>query len=325
MRLRSTLVLVGVAATLGWSHPEAARVEAGMTGPTAVWGVPAGRSSAPTAQGPATVSITLPRSEDSVKFLVIGDSGTGSDHQFELAKRMSEARAQFPFEFAVMLGDNIYGREAPGEYVKRFELPYKVLLDQGVEFFAALGNHDSPNQRFYKRFNMDGKRYYSFSRGPVQFFVMDSTYVDRAQLEWLDRELDGSRAHWKIAYAHHPLYSSGGRHGSEVDLRVLVEPLFLKYGVDAVLAGHEHFYERIKPQHGIFYFTSGAAGKLRQDNIRRGSPLTAAGFDDDLSFVLMEIDGDQLHFQCIDRGGNTVDSGVLERPADPVPVTDATR
>jgi predicted phosphodiesterase len=229
---------------------------------------------------------------------------------------MAEARAQFPFEFAVMLGDNIYGREAPGEYVKRFELPYKVLLDQGVEFFAALGNHDSPNQRFYKRFNMDGKRYYSFSRGPVQFFVMDSTYVDRAQLDWLDRELDGSRARWKIAYAHHPLYSSGGRHGSEVDLRVLVEPLFIKSGVDVVLAGHEHFYERINPQHGIYYFTSGAAGKLRKGDIRRGA-LTAAGYDQDLSFMLMDIDNDRLHFQVIARSGTTVDSGVIDRPEDP--------
>ena len=263
-----------------------------------------------------SVSISLPRFEGSVKFLVMGDSGSGSRRQFELADQMAAARAQFPFEFAVMLGDNLYGRETPSAYVDRFERPYKVLLDQGVEFFASLGNHDSPNQRMYKRFNMEGQRYYSFSRGPVEFFVMDSTYMDRVQLAWLERELDGSRARWKIAYGHHPLYSSGERHGSELDLRALVEPLFVKFGVDVVLAGHEHFYERINPQQGIYYFTSGAAGKLRKGNIRRGA-LTAAGYDQDLSFMLMEIEGDELHFQVIARSGATVDSGMVARPADP--------
>jgi predicted phosphodiesterase len=306
VRRFGAILLLGLAIAAGWSQREAAALLAG----------PGGAIGQAAPRGPATVSVTLPRAGDSVKFLVIGDSGTGTDQQFQLAERMVAARLQFPFDFAVMLGDNIYGREAPGEYVQRFERPYQGLLQQGVQFFASLGNHDSPNQRFYKHFHMDGRRYYSFSRGPVQFFVLDSTYMDGQQIAWLDRELGESRAHWKIAYGHHPLYSSGARHGSEVDLRVLVEPLFLKYGVDVVLAGHEHFYERIKPQQGIYYFTSGAAGKLRRGNIRRGA-LTAAGYDQDLSFILMEIEGDQLHFQVIARSGGTVDSGVLDRPADP--------
>jgi hypothetical protein len=273
-------------------------------------------AAAPAAEPREVVSVTLPRHDGSVKFLVIGDSGTGTSRQFELAQRMVAARAQFPFDFAVMLGDNLYGREAPRSYVQQFEQPYKDLLDGGVQFFASLGNHDSPNQRFYKRFNMEGRRYYAFSRGHVHFFVLDSTYVDRAQLDWLDRELAGSRAHWKIAYAHHPIYSSGARHGSDMALRARLEPLFLKHGLDVALAGHEHFYERIKPQHGVYYFISGAAGKLRKGNIR-DSVLTAAGFDQDLSFMLMEIEGDRLYFQVIARTGATVDSGVIDRPEDP--------
>jgi len=92
--------------------------------------------------------------------------------------------------------------------------------------------------------------------------------------------------------------------------------LFIKSGVDVVLAGHEHFYERINPQHGIYYFTSGAAGKLRKGDIRRGA-LTAAGYDQDLSFMLMDIDNDRLQFQVIARSGTTVDSGVIDRPEDP--------
>ena len=257
-----------------------------------------------------------PRADDSVRFAVIGDSGTGSSRQYELAERLAAARDVFPFTFVLMMGDNIYGSDRARDFQKKFELPYKPLLDADVPFYASLGNHDDPNQRLYKPFNMDGHRYYTFSRGPVTFFVLDTTYVDRAQLDWLERELSGSHARWKVAYGHHPMYSSGGRHGSEVDLRTLVEPLFVKYGVDVVLAGHEHFYERLRPQQHIYYFTSGAAGKLRRGDIRRGS-LTAAGFDQDLSFMLMEIAGDELHFQVVSRTGEIVDRGTLERPPDP--------
>jgi predicted phosphodiesterase len=265
----------------------------------------------------AAQQVTLPQLDGAVRFAVIGDSGTGSKRQYELAEKLVAAHEQFPFTFVLMMGDNIYGSDKPKDFQKKFETPYKALLDAGIPFYATLGNHDDPNQRFYKLFNMDGKRYYTFTKGDVQFFVMDSTYMDKAQLTWLDQQLSASRAGWKIAYGHHPLYSSGARHGSEVDLRELVEPLFIKYGVDVVLAGHEHFYERVKPQHGIYYFTSGAAGKLRENNIRRGSPLTAAGFDDDMSFMLVEIKDEKFYFQVISRTGETVDAGELDRPPDP--------
>jgi hypothetical protein len=124
--------------------------------------------------------------------------------------------------------------------------------------------------------------------------------------------LKNSRDDWKIAYFHHPLYSSGGRHGSEVDLRVILEPLFIKYGVNVVYSGHDHVYERLKPQKGIYYFVSGAGGQLRPGDLRK-SDLTAAGFDQDMSFMMNEIDGDELSFQVISRTGKTVDSGTLRR------------
>jgi hypothetical protein len=94
--------------------------------------------------------------------------------------------------------------------------------------------------------------------------------------------------------------------------------MFVQYGVDVVFSGHEHFYERINPQRGIYYFTSGAAAKLRKGNIRP-TVLTAAGFDEDRSFMLLELTPDQMHFQAISRTGRTVDSGVIDRPADPAP------
>ena len=270
------------------------------------------------AQAPAGAAVkapasVLPLTRDSVKFAVIGDTGTGGRAQYDVARRMVEAHSRFPFDFAIMLGDNLYGAENPSDFVDKFERPYKPLLDAGVKFYAALGNHDEPAQRFYKPFNMDGKRYYTFSKGDVEFYVLDSTYMTPAQVEWLQKELAASKARWKIAYMHHPLYSSGERHGSEIDLRVLIEPLFLKHGVDVVFAGHDHFYERLKPQKSIYYITQGGSAKLRRGNIRDNSALTAKGFDTDNSFIVVEIAGDQMFFETISRTGQTVDSGSIAR------------
>jgi 3',5'-cyclic AMP phosphodiesterase CpdA len=134
------------------------------------------------------------------------------------------------------------------------------------------------------------------------------------QLAWLEKELQNSGSDWKICYFHHPLYSSGAFHGPSTDLRLLLEPLFIKYGVQVVFAGHEHVYERVKPQKGIYYFTEGASGSLRQGNLR-DKGQTAVGYDQDRSFMLVEIAGDELYFQTISRTGLTVDSGVIPRAA----------
>jgi predicted phosphodiesterase len=212
-----------------------------------------------------------------------------------------------------MLGDNLYGGEKPIDFVKKFETPYKALLDDGVKFYASLGNHDDPTQRFYQKFNMDGKRYYTFRKKDVEFFVLDSTYMSPPQVNWLRDELKRSDAKWKIPYFHHPIYSSGERHGSELDLQKVVEPLFLENGVDVVFSGHEHFYERLRPQKGINYIIQGGAAKLRRGNIRDKSAMTAKGFDTDRSFTLVEVVGDHLFFETVSRLGQIVDSGQFPR------------
>ena len=114
----------------------------------------------------------------------------------------------------------------------------------------------------------------------------------------------------KICFFHHPLYSHGKFHGSDVDVRASLEPLFVKYNVDVVLNGHEHVYERVKPQQGITYFVLGNSGELRPHNLVP-SPDTAKGFDTDRSFGLVEIAGDDFNFQIVSRTGATVDSGVI--------------
>jgi predicted phosphodiesterase len=258
--------------------------------------------------------LALPLKQNSVRFAAIGDMGTGEPPQYEVAGQIIAYRRQFPFEFVIMLGDNIYGGHDPIDYENKFERPYKPLLDAGVKFYAALGNHDTPNERFYKSFNMNGQQYYTYKKSNVRFFALDSNYMDPQQLAWLEKELQNSGSDWKICYFHHPLYSSGAFHGPSTELRLLLEPLFVKYGVQVVFAGHEHVYEHVKPQNGIYYFTEGASGSLRKGNLRK-TDQTAVGYDQDRSFMLVEITGDELYFQTISRVGVTVDSGVIRRAA----------
>ncbi|MGH9220595.1 MAG: metallophosphoesterase family protein, partial [Vicinamibacterales bacterium] len=203
----------------------------------------------PPVQPPA---VKLPNQAESTRFAVIGDTGTGGIEQHRLAQQLIAAHSRYPFEFVLMTGDNIYGTESAQDFINKFEAPYKPLIDAGVKFYASLGNHDDTDQVFYKPFNMDGKRFYTFKpKADVRVYAIDSNYMSREQIEWLEKELANSDSAWKIAFFHHPLYSSGGRHGSELDLRAQLEPLFLKHGVSVVFSGHEHFYERLKPQKGI--------------------------------------------------------------------------
>jgi predicted MPP superfamily phosphohydrolase len=256
----------------------------------------------------------LPNRSGSVKFAAIGDNGTGAQPQYDVAGQMASWHQRFAFDLVIMLGDNLYGSQEPPDFVRKFERPYKPLLDAGVKFYASLGNHDHRSNDAYPLFNMHGERYYTFASGNVRFLALDSNLLDPPQLTWVETTLRSAGEPWKIAYFHHPLYSDGGRHGSEVELRVELEPLFVRYGVNVVYSGHDHVYERLVPQKGITYFVAGASGELRQGDLKR-STTTAAGFDQDRSFMLNEVAGDDLFFQVISRTGTTVDSGVIHRKA----------
>jgi predicted MPP superfamily phosphohydrolase len=297
-RRPSTIAIAAVALLCGWT------VTSGSQPPIA-----------------SQTPVTLPNRDGSLKFVVLGDFGDGSSAQRALAGQMANLRTRFPYELVITVGDNIYGGERPQDMRRKFEEPYKSLLDAGVKFYASLGNHDDRAQAQYKPFNMNGRTYYSFKapRQDVRFFALESDYPTPQQMAWVEKELQSSGEDWKIPYFHHPLYSSGERHGSHLGLRKVLEPLFREYGVSVVFAGHDHFYERIKPQHGIFHFVVGSGGKLRRGGIDRKTGLTEVGFDTDQAFLAAEIDGDQMFFNAISRAGTTIDSGVIERPKQPQP------
>lgn len=268
-------------------------------------------------------ALTLPNAERSIKFAIIGDSGRGSKQQYDVAAQMVAYRQRFDYKFVLMAGDNIYEGPASAEdYRLKFEEPYRALLEAGVKFYAALGNHDDSNQVYYEPFNMDGKRYYTFVP-PVdpltrwetraRFFALDSTYLDRAQSRWFDKETGESRADWKIAFLHHPVYTSGRYTLAARGIRFALESAFAKGGVSVVFSGHEHIYQRAKLQNGILYFVTGGAGSLREGD-GKPSDTIARSYDRDYHFMLAEITDEGFFFQAINRTGITIDAGALVRP-----------
>ena len=275
---------------------------------------PAAGQAAPPAQAQPPLPLTLPNKPDSLKFGVMGDFGTGKREQYQLGEVMARVRTQFPFVLMLTVGDNLYGGNGPRDFLNKFEKPYKALLDGGVKFHASLGNHDSRQQSNYEPFNMGGRTYYTFKapKESVRFFALETSYLDPQQLQWLERELDSSGDDWKIPYFHHPLYSSGGRHGSDLSKRKALEPMFLKHGVSVVFAGHDHVYERVKPQQGIVHFVVGSSGQLRKGNLDK-TGFTDAANAREQAFLVVEIDGDEMHFNAVSRTGQLIDSGVIAR------------
>jgi predicted phosphodiesterase len=255
-----------------------------------------------------------PNAGNGMHFAVIGDMGTGQTPQYEVARQMLKIRGTNPFEFVLMMGDNLYGAQRPRDFVDKFEIPYGPFLKMGIPFYAALGNHDEPDNRNYPKFNMNGQRFYSVVRGNARFYFLDTNFLDSPQLKWFETALRDATEDWKIVIFHHPIYSDGDRHGPNVALRVALEPLLVRYDVDVVFSGHEHVYERIKPQKGIAYFIVGSSGQLRKGGLTP-SAITAASFDQDQAFLVASIEGAEMAFQAISRTGLVVDSGVLHERA----------
>ena len=257
---------------------------------------------------------SLPDKPGSVKFAVLGDFGTGDSAEQQVAAQMAAFRTRFPFDFVITTGDNIIGKQDDAhDFAAKFEQPFEPLLRAGVRFYATLGNHDKPSNTSYVPWNMNGRRYYTFAVKNARFFALDSNRPDRVELAWLDGALRSANEEWKICYFHHPLYSDGVKHEPALELRVLLEPILVRHGVDVVFSGHSHVYERLTPQAGISYFVTGAGGQ----DVRtlRRSAATAASFDREQTFTAVEVVGADLFFQTMSRSGITVDAGAIRKQA----------
>ncbi len=262
---------------------------------------------------PAAWSVT----EDSVRFAVLGDNGTGGRNAMDIARQMARTYGEAPYGLVVLLGDISYYGSIADRYQEVFLEPLGPLLDAGVRFELAVGNHElefrpsnEANREIVRRLEVVRAQgsFYSFVEGPVEFFILDSstpkiTGAARSeQIRWLQGALAASTAPWKVAAMHHPPYSSGG-HGSDIAVREAVEPLFVEYGVDLVLTGHDHHYERTVPLDGVTYVVSGAGSKLRGTGT---SEFTAVA-ENQLQFMMVEATSDVMRLRAIGVGGVVID------------------
>jgi 3',5'-cyclic AMP phosphodiesterase CpdA len=249
---------------------------------------------------------TAPSSTDApVRFLAFGDSGVGGGDQRTLRNRMLD----FPFDLIVHTGDVAYSDGSLAQYERNVFGIYGQMF-RNVPFFPAAGNHDyktMDGEPFRYVFALPGdnhEKWYSYDWGSVHFVALDTESDYATQARWLAKDLAATTLPWKIVYLHRPPYSSGA-HGSDVQLRRVLAPILETHGVQLVLAGHDHDYERMKPQGGVNYVVTGGGGRGTYDVGR--SSFTAFS-EEVIHFVYVEVGGDELVLHAIDATGTEFDS-----------------
>jgi Calcineurin-like phosphoesterase len=260
--------------------------------------------------GGATSPLPMPSLRGGTVFALIGDSGSGDVLQQQVAQAMltyfTTARR---FPFALMLGDNLYHDDYTGEFLT----PYKPLLDRGVKFYAALGNHDRDLEIHFKPFNMGDRDRYTFDQGNARFAALNSNHpADPEQIKWLDGVFADAGDKWRICFFHHPLYTSG-QHAQEAAevIRPALEPALVRNGVGVVFSGHDHLYQRSRPQQGgIVHFVSGGGGRYLYE-VRPSEAADVAISEH--HFMIVEVAGDRLFFEAISHAQKVLDCGVLLR------------
>lgn len=259
---------------------------------------------------------------DAITFTVLGDNGTGGRNAMDVARQMARTYQDTPFGLTVLLGDISYYGSIVDRFDEVFAEPLGPLIDAGVEFELAIGNHEiqeSPSPEALLEVGDKLTRlglpnsYYKATHGPIDFFMIDTSLplaglaTGDEQLAWLERELATSEATWQVAALHHQLFSSGKKRRPDPRVRQALEPLFIEHGVDIVFYGHDHFYERTKPQSGVTYVLSGAGSKISDVGF---SDFTAAA-EEKLQFMLVAVTGDTMTVKAVDTAGEVFDEFVI--------------
>ncbi len=273
-----------------------------------------------------------------VRVLAFGDSGNGSAEQRRLADRFMDN----DYDLFLHLGDMAYDSGTFPEFEQNVFGVYRRMLHR-VPTWPTIGNHEDKTERARPYLDVyslpemalresDQERYYSFDYGDVHFVSIDSNdgtlipiALDRSgadddMLDWLAQDLAASDAPWKIAFFHHPPYSSSSR-SPNLGVRSTVVPILEEGGVDLVLAGHNHHYERTFPilqgclaqrdDSAITYIIAGAGGAGPSGDI---SPQWwhVASNDRLHSYVELDIHGCVAEVRAIAIDGTLIDSFELD-------------
>ncbi|MGH9369126.1 MAG: metallophosphoesterase [Thermoanaerobaculia bacterium] len=275
----------------------------------------------------ATLRAPRGPAESRFAFGVIGDTDGG-----EIPRALAERLLERGADFAIHTGDVVYPAGAESDYNPKFFQPFARWL-RHRPILPTLGNHDVRTERgapYLRNFVLPANdatgssRFYAFRHANALFVCLDvesSAFGSGSpQYGWLVRTLRDSDAAWKFVYFHEPPYSS--RRPNRV-IRLILSPLFERYGVDVVFCGHEHLYERTFPiaefvpgVRGVVYITQGGGGApLHPFHRESYSAYVSSRF----GFVLGEIDGDTLVLTASEPSGAAFDVAVLQKPLAQTP------
>jgi 3',5'-cyclic AMP phosphodiesterase CpdA len=246
-----------------------------------------------------------------VRIAVAGNPGEAGDPLRAVAAAAAQVSSSDAFDVLLLLGDNVYPSGDPEGLPATVFEPFAPVLDGGAELLAVLGNHDVEAGHAGAQLRTLGVsgRWWSRTAGSVLMVGLDSTRPDDSeQREFLERTLRESDAAWKIVALHHPPYSAGYA-GSDDDVREAFVPLFEEYGVQLVLAGHSHDYQRSVPMNGVTYVVSGAASKRDRTGEK---DFTAESFST-YHFLDVAVYSDRLIVRAVDREVRVADEVVLTR------------
>ena len=254
---------------------------------------------------------------DRLTFAAVGDTGSGGRQAMAVAERMALGYQGSPYGLVTHLGDLCYYGRVEDRFDDVFVRPMRPLIDAGVRFELAIGNHDGDLHHTDDslaaidaelRLLGTPARTYTTSHGPVDFFYLDSSspglFGDDAgeQLAWLDDALASSRNQWKVVCMHHPVFSSGS-HGSTPGAQDVLGPVLARRAVDLVLTGHDHHYERSRPVDGVTHVVSGGGCKTTPVGRSRFTAAAASA----LQYLHVDVVGDRLTGRCVRADGQVLD------------------
>ncbi len=258
---------------------------------------------------PSTEALPTLTPRPEVHLAVAGDVGTGTAAERRTATAMARLTPGDPYDALLLLGDNVYPAGDPHRVRSTVFQPFRPVLSQGTRLLPVLGNHDVEHGHGNAEaaaLRMPG-RWYATTIGDVLIVALDSTRADDgAQRAFLEHALRSSSARWKLVELHFPLYSAGF-HGSNMASRRAFEPLFRRFGVQLVLSGHDHDYQRSRPQGGVTYIVSGGAATLRRTG--RAS-FTAVSWSTH-HFLDIGVWHDRLSVRAVDQDGRMIDHVTL--------------
>lgn len=254
-----------------------------------------------------------------LRFSMLGDTGVKYPDQQKVVEQMLAVHRERPLEAVILLGDNLYEEDPfPLSFQQRFLQPFAPLIREQVPFYACLGNHDvKPRDKFEGELNspllhMEGRRYYSQTFGDdlITFFFLDTETLsdEPEQVDWFKKAVAASTSRWKVLALHKPLLATDISHGGDEDSYVaLQKTLEGPEGIDLVLSGHNHLYERRHAVRGVVHVTAGAGGKIEDEGPLPEDSGRAAGYLDALSFAWMDVSPESIQLHALNENGEKID------------------